>query len=219
MLKKMFLSVFIMFLPLMLFSNKFYLDDGTIIEGKIIDTSSDTTTIKTDFGLLNIKKGSYYNSRREYKKALRLRNTWKRHFFDITGSIGISVSAFHLILLPIGGSFGYQYAFNPIFAFGGGISFLLTIFPNPNANFISMMISQSTVMGTLLFMVGDLGTGKVAFVFDIGVGYGFSTKIGLYIKGFLVKLGWNISSPFCCFVGTQSFTLDIGYKINWQRKS
>ena len=77
-----------------------------------------------------------------------------------------------------------------------------------------------------LFMFGDLKYKKIAFLLDLGGGWIFATKVGLYIKGFEFKIGYamtnlyynNTNNVYHMFGEGNNVTLDLGYKFNWAPK-
>ena len=170
-------------------------------------------------------------------------NKYKKNLFGIGGNIGLS--------------FAYQYAFTPYFAFGGGLSFFIPFMVNFGAyNVYEYDSSKKNYYDNLSgeikpyfavpvlpipyfmnltfdfnFMVGDLKDKKLAFLFDIGGGSFFSTRIGFYKNGFVFKIGYglSISDRFIEFRGNalnieeiingsdlcHSINFHIGYKFNF----
>jgi len=147
-------------------------------------------------------------------------NNWKRHFFDISLLGGFSASNYGHIGGNFGTSVGYQYRFTKYFAFGPGATLIGSVTYNPNYNpqhptmFGSMDFGNNggAVMG--LFMFGDMDNKKIAFLFDIGAGWLFATKIGCYINGFVFKLGYHSTFSFYY----HNIILEFGYKFNWGSK-
>lgn len=176
----------------------------------------------------------------------------KKHFIDLTGIIGFSTyyvetveytrsdeTRYNRVNFNMGGllgiSSGYQYAFNKNFAFGGGISAFIPIMVNmmtvKNQEYFNIDYPYAAnITLNLNFMFGDLKDKKTAFLFDIGGGTFFSTKIGFYSNGFVFKMGYGLSmsSVFAslrsnAFVISEiikgsdlchSITFDFGYKFN-----
>ena len=65
----------------------------------------------------------------------------------------------------------------------------------------------------------DLKKTKIAFFLDIGGGWIFAAKIGILIKGFTFKIGYNLDGYFISsdnyrFVFSNAITFDIGYTFN-----
>lgn len=73
--------------------------------------------------------------------------------------------------------------------------------------------------GEILFklMLGDLKANKIGLIMDIGAGWLFTAKIGIYLKGFTFKVGYHLGFPVYADVGA-NITFDIGYTINWAYK-
>lgn len=152
----------------------------------------------------------------------------KRRFYnDISGCIGLS--------------FSYLYGLNSILALGVGFSgvfsfghfFIDKSYFDMNNNKISLtekfslnrtdlnwvLVSGASV--TFNMMIGDIKKKKIAFLLDVGTGMFLLLKIGIYIKGFLFKIGYNSPLSISQFneLGFNAvITFDIGYMINWAYK-
>jgi len=153
--------------------------------------------------------------------------SWNRHFFDLSGMGGATI--YYYPSIPqygagglVGLSFGYQYAFTPYFSFGPGATGFFSIIsasginPDTGEKFEEPVIDYGFSGGciTALFSFGDLKNKKIAFLLDIGVGWMAIAKVGLYYKGFMVKMGYALTR----FGLGHNITLDFGYKFNWAGK-
>jgi|GEM_PF-3949382 len=209
---------------------------------RIIDQSAKDITTKMKKNIKMVNK-SYFD------EMMKLRNNeiikkkqistdddhpkyWKRHFIDISlmgGYTGLYSHSLEISDLTgkeghgglIGSSFGYLYGFNNYFAFGPGITFLIALAYQRSLLEERLTISGSTCF-LLQFMFGDLRKNKIAFLLDIGGFMLFSTKIGVYIKGFFFKVGYTLFNfdvfDFRYLTFGHCVTIDFGYKINFRRK-
>ena len=148
---------------------------------------------------------------------------FKRHFLLMTGIAGGVIHYWNTPIYftkayggTIGTSIGYQYAFTKYFTFGGGASGILILVDRStydkenDKQYPDQLSTFGTGYGYFLFGFGDFYNRKIAFLMDIGGGYLISTKFGIYIKGFVIKLGYNLTGTF----SIHCITLDFGYQLN-----
>lgn len=114
----------------------------------------------------------------------------------------------------IGISFGYMFAFTKFFAFGPGATGFVAMNYVPEINggqdyMLSPKCSGGAIMAQ--FMMGDLADKKTAFLLDLGGGWLFAGKIGIYVKGFVFKVGYH--NTYLLF--GNNVTIDFGYMFNW----
>ena len=208
---------------------------------RIVDQSAKDITNKMKQNIKMVNK-SYFDEmiRMRNEEIARLKQAstdddhpiyWKRHFIDLTlmgGYIRLYSYASELDELTpiegnggfIGASFGYMYGFNQYFAFGPGITFFLAIVNQESEAETRTGFSGVTSI-LFQFIWGDLKYKKIAFLFDVGGLMLFSTKIGLYIKGFMFKVGFTLFNydgfDFQYLTFGHTLTIDLGYKINFRR--
>ena len=111
------------------FAETFYLSTGEKVEGTITDTSDDYVLITPE--PIKILKSDVFKSRKERFNAEK---NWNRHFFEITGGLGVSYCydyrryGFGFV---IGGhvttQFTYNYGITKYFALGHGVRFKVDI--------------------------------------------------------------------------------------------
>lgn len=121
---------------------------------------------------------------------------FKKHFISVDFSGGFSVTA----LFDYGGFFGadvgYLYAFNEYFAFGPGASGILSIvqydyYDNDLnlKNDITFIFSGGLILAK--FIIGNFSKSYIAFLLDIGVGWIAGINVGILIKNFIIKAGYQ----------------------------
>lgn len=162
----------------------------------------------------------------------------------------------------IGLSFGYSYAFNKYFALGIGFSGICSILYTAtkemysftsdyaeslrdslfqdkvyNNNYLRGFIKLSGCELMLKFLMGDLKTNKIAFLMEVGVGWLFSAKLGILVKGFSFKAGYHLSGgqikewqmwydgyteddsyKLVSIENSGNITFEFGYILNWAIK-
>ncbi len=190
------------------------------------------------FSLIN----SYSYGTVSYSSMLTYNNptggSWPLGYLDY-----YSIDSYYLGL-----SWGYCYAFNNYFAFGPGGSFLIPIvnqkkylYAKTTSNDDDKSIEKSedfinstkrndyinyvdpfyfTGTFNLQFMIGELSRRKIAFLFDIGGGWLFTTKLGIYIHGFVLKVGYLLHGMHTVVNKSadgyqHNILLELGYTINW----
>jgi len=120
----------------------------------------------------------------------------KRHFLSVDFSGGLSVTAFSDYGGFFGADIGYLYAFNKYFAFGPGVSGIMSIVlydyydtdldPQKTVTFIF-----SGGLALAKFMIGNFDKSRVAFLLDIGAGWIAGINVGILIWNFIIKAGYQ----------------------------
>ncbi len=121
---------------------------------------------------------------------------FKRHFISVDFSGGFSVTTFSDFGGLIGADIGYLYAFNRYFAFGPGVSGILSIVPYDYYD--SDLDPQKTVtfifsggLALAKFMIGNFEKSRIAFLLDIGAGWIAGINVGILIRNFIIKAGYQ----------------------------
>lgn len=139
--------------------------------------------------------------------------TFVNYTFDNTSNTYINLNSVSNGF-NFGYSGGYMYSFTKNVGFGGGLSLSIPgIFFNVNNN-ISFALKIS-VLGTLLFMFGDLQNKKIAFLLDIGVGWLAGIKFGILLDKLTIKIGYSLSG----MAEYHSFSIEFGLKINVRQRN
>ncbi len=183
-----------------------------LILSSSINAMTDERSTKLNVGFDTIKGNSDNSNAIGSEK-----DQFKRHFFDLSVVGGLSMEVVYPLNVGglVGFSFGYEYAINDYFAFGAGAMMFISIIYNQHSvglyfqPGVSIEGSGGSIM--FMFMFGELRHSKIAFLLDVGGGWLGAIKLGIYVKGFVFKVGYSVT-----LVGLMhNVTFDIGYKFNF----
>ncbi len=161
------------------------------------------------------------------------------HHTGTNGSFLATVNAYGGLL---GFSIGYLYSFTKYFGFGPELNIFGSIlYAEVEVDYKDSELEDKykstfyyenfSIALMFQFMIGDLINKRIAFLIDIGGGWIGSIKIGIYVKGFVLKTGYSITGcitpiekEYLDFHSNDQFkvfhniTIDIGYTINFKYK-